>query len=86
MGRHKTKLQAITEANKRIVNEIAPWASQKGQGGDYDSWKGIKNMLYSLEKQMDEEELVEHIKNLESHVRELIYIQNNQYGEKESDI
>ena len=83
MGRYRTKLQSITEANKRIVNEIAPWASQKGQGGDYDSWKGIKNMLYSLEKQMDEEELVQHIKNLQSHVQELIYIQNNQYGGEE---
>ena len=83
MGRiAKQKRLLIEEANKRIlteepiINEIAPWVAEKGQG-NWDPWRSIKAMLYSLEKRMDEEEMGQHIKNLQSHIQELIYIQNN---------
>ncbi len=79
---NKTKRQIIEQLNRRVLKEIAPVATDEMQTivEKTNTWEGIKNMLYALEKQMDEKGLGEHIKNLKSHLQELTYIQKNQYG------
>jgi len=81
---NETKRQIIEQLNRRVLKEIAPAEADDMQTivEKTNTWEGIKNMLYTLEKQMDEKGLGEHIKNLKSHLQELIYIQNNQYGDE----
>jgi len=95
MGRYKTKLQAVQEANKRILKEDSDeFKRQPGSMADsdewvgkekdpYDGWRQLKRMLYDHERKMDGKQLEEHIKNLKSHLQELTYVLKNQYGDEE---
>jgi hypothetical protein len=64
MGRFRTKLQAIQEANKNILKEE-------------EDWRNIQSILYDFEKEMSDEQIEDHISNLQSHIQQLIYIMNN---------
>jgi hypothetical protein len=67
MGRYRTKIQAIQEANKNILKEE-----------EAEDWRNIQSILYDFEKGMSDEQIEDHISNLQSHIQQLIYIMNNQ--------
>jgi len=75
-GMGKTPLGV--ELKEDGFDKVVSWLEKKDESGDTE--KGLKKMLYTLEKGMNEEELAQHIKNLQSHLQELVYIQKNQYG------
>ncbi len=66
MGRYRTKIQAIQEANKNILKEE-----------EAEDWRNIQSILYDFEKGMSDEQIEDHISNLQSHIQQLIYIMNN---------
>ena len=66
MGRFRTKSQAIHEANKNILKEQ-----------EAEDWRNIQSILWKYEKGMDDEQIEDHISNLQSHIQQLIYIMNN---------
>ena len=88
MGRYRTKIQAIQEANKNILKEQydefeearkQAWeAWETNDKGDVKKdWRNIQSVLYKYEKGMDDEQIEDHISNLQSHIQQLIYIMNN---------
>ena len=42
-----------------------------------EDWRNIQSILYKYEKGMDDEQIEDHISNLQSHIQQLIYIMNN---------
>ena len=66
MGRYMTKAQAIQEANKNLLKEQ-----------ETEDWRSIQSTLFDYEKSMSDEEIEDHISNLQSHIQQLIYIMNN---------
>ena len=88
MGRFRTKLQAIQEANKNILKEQydefeearkQAWEAWEtnDKGNVKKDWKNIQSILYDFEKRMSDEQIEDHISNLQSHIQQLIYIMNN---------
>ena len=98
MGRYKTKLQAVQEANKRMLKEDPDefkrqpgsmadslWKAKHQEWGEEDTddgWQQLKRILYDYEKKLDGKQLEEHIKNITSHLQELTYVLKNQYGDE----
>jgi hypothetical protein len=87
MGRYRTKIQAIQEANKNILGEqYDEFEQQRKQAwelndtGENDAekdWRSVQSILYDFEKGMSDEQIEDHISNLQSHIQQLIYIMNN---------
>tara|TARA_R110000824_G_scaffold90503_1_gene221004 strand:- start:2957 stop:3214 length:258 start_codon:yes stop_codon:yes gene_type:complete len=72
-------------ANKRLLKEQYDEMEQQRKqawelGGQDDvkkDWRNVQSILYDYEKGMDDEQIEDHISNLQSHIQQLIYIMNN---------
>ena len=71
----KLKESDIQRISKRVLKEQNDMGSPvEEQDND---WGQIKRMLWHYERGMNDEELETHVKNLKSHIQEVIYVIHN---------
>ena len=58
--------KTIIECNKNLLKEQ-----------EAEDWRSVQSILYDFEKGMSDEQIEDHISNLQSHIQQLIYIMNN---------
>ncbi len=71
----KLKESDIQRISKRVLKEQNEMRSPAEE--HHNDWRQIKKMLWDYEKEMSDEELETHVRNLTSHIQEVIYVIHN---------
>lgn len=71
----KLKESDIQRISKRVLKEQNEMRSPAEE--QHNDWRQIKKILWDYERGLSDEELETHVRNLTSHIQEVIYVLHN---------